>query len=39
MDSKHVITTVLIVIGIVFLYHVLQTKGGVAGFKSGLGLG
>lgn len=39
MDTKHVVTTVLIVIGLIFVYHVVQTKGGVSGFKSGLGIG
>lgn len=39
MDTKQVVTTSLLIIGFLFLYHIVQTKGGFAGFKTGLGIG
>lgn len=39
MDTKHTVTTVVLIVGILFLYHVMQMRGGIAGVKSGLGIG
>lgn len=38
MDFKQGTITVLLIVGVLFVYHVVQTKGGVSGFKSGLGI-
>lgn len=39
MRTKHWIYMFLLVVGVLFVYHTYQTKGGVSGFKSGLGIG
>lgn len=39
MNTKHVVITVLLIVGLLFVYHnFVATKGGFAGFKSGLGI-
>lgn len=39
MKTKHYAIVALIIIACLFLYHNYTTKGGVAGIKSGIGLG
>lgn len=39
MDTKHTLYTIVWIIGFLFLYHVMQMRGGIAGVKSGLGIG
>lgn len=39
MRTKHWVLTVLLIVGLLFVYHnFVATKGGLAGFKSGLGI-
>lgn len=39
MTMKQGLWTAALIIGILYVYHVVQVKGGVSGFKSGLGIG
>lgn len=39
MKVKHWIFLILVVVGLLFLWHNYQGHGGVGGIKSGLGVG
>lgn len=39
MKLKHWVFVAFVVIGVLFVWHIATSHGGVAGFKAGLGFG
>jgi hypothetical protein len=38
VKTKHYIAVAAMIIALLYVYHVYSTKGGIGGFKSGLGI-